>query len=256
MDRNEKGSTEEVSSDAGNGSTTPVKSKKPPSKEANTVVLAPLKTGTVEVTIEGLGELIMHKFSEKGGLEQMRAKQWQIEELGKKKRDAKDPIALFVASAHTMPGSPPPKVKGTRESFLKFITEGVGEPPTMSGKFCIPFAYVKGAMETAATDANGITKAMVMRNIHILEEWIPLKASNPYMREDLVRLKDMNRTADIRYRAAFASWEATFHIQFNEGVVTLDTVVNLLNLGGFNSGLGEWRPEKGGVKGKFRVRES
>lgn len=209
-----------------------------------------LKLGQVRMTLVGDTALIMHRFSEKGGLAAMREKQWQIGDMTKKKRDAKDPIALFVAAAHTLPGSPAPKVKGTKEGFLK------GQEVTMTGKFCLPFAYLKGAIESAAPDVNGISKAQVRRAIRIVETYVPLKAPFARMREDMVRLNDMSRTADIRYRPEFdAGWEAQFTVEYNAGVVSLNTVINLFNISGFAAGIGEWRPEKGGEFGRFHVKE-
>lgn len=223
-------------------------------KEVSVVTIEPLKLSRCEVTLVGETPLIMHRFSEKGGLEAMRNKQWQIGDQTKKKRDAKDPIALFVAAAHTMPGSPQPKVKGTKEAFLKWTEEKEGPcPVTMTGKFAVPFAYLKGAMESAAPDVQGISKAQVRRAIRIVEEYVPLKCSQAVMREDLVRLNDMNRTADIRYRPMFIDWSLTFTVEFNSGVVSLSTVVNLLNIAGFAAGIGEWRPERSGEFGRFHV---
>ncbi len=230
----------------------PAKKKMPFGKgkaSAEVVQIDRLKLGRLQLTLTGDTSLIMHRFSEKGGLEAMREKQWQTGDATKKKRDPKDPIALFVAAAHTMPGSPAPKVKGTKEAFLK------GHAVTMTGKFCLPFAYLKGAIESAAPDVNGISKAQVRRAIRIVETYVPLKTSHATMREDLVRLNDPNRTADIRYRPEFAEWEASFTVEYNAGVVSMNTVVNLFNIAGFAAGIGEWRPEKGGEFGRFHVKE-
>lgn len=259
MDR--QGSSKlDVSESTENTEPTPKKPGRKPGfgkKEPSVVVIEPLKLSRVEVTLVGDTSLIMHRFSEKGGLEAMRNKQWQIGDQTKKKRDAKDPIALFVAAAHTMPGSPQPKVKGTKEAFLKWTENGKEGPcpVTMTGKFAVPFAYLKGAMESAAPDVQGISKAQVRRAIRIVDEFVPLKCSHAVMREDLVRLNDMARTADIRYRPEFTDWELTFTVEFNSGVVSLSTVVNLLNIAGFAAGIGEWRPERSGEFGRFHVKE-
>ena len=60
-------------------------------------------------------------------------------------------------------------------------------------------------------------------------------------------------TADIRFRGEFNEWEALIPIRYNAGVLTAEQIVNLFQLGGFAVGIGEWRPEKGGVHGMYEV---
>jgi hypothetical protein len=73
----------------------------------------------------------------------------------------------------------------------------------------------------------------------------------PGMREDSVRLN--GRTADLRYRAEFWPWAMRFTVIYNAKVVSMTTVANLLDTAGFACGLGEWRQERGGVNGQFRL---
>jgi hypothetical protein len=60
-------------------------------------------------------------------------------------------------------------------------------------------------------------------------------------------------TADIRHRAEFETWGAVLRVQFNAGVMSAEQVINLFEAGGFGVGVGEWRPEKDGVNGRFHV---
>lgn len=60
-------------------------------------------------------------------------------------------------------------------------------------------------------------------------------------------------TADIRYRGEFQEWSALLPIQYNAGVITKEQLANMLNMGGFAVGVGEWRPEKGGSYGMYHV---
>jgi len=74
------------------------------------------------------------------------------------------------------------------------------------------------------------------------------------MREDMVRVGGISKTADIRHRAEFDDWYMDLEIEWNKnGPVTIDQIINLINLGGFTNGIGEWRPEKDGSYGTFRV---
>jgi hypothetical protein len=42
-------------------------------------------------------------------------------------------------------------------------------------------------------------------------------------------------------------------IQYNARAISQDQLLNLINLGGFSVGVGEWRPERSGDFGRFRV---
>ena len=70
------------------------------------------------------------------------------------------------------------------------------------------------------------------------------------LREDMVRVG--MGTADIRYRAEYAKWRATLKVQFLPNLIDLGSVVALIDAGGMN-GVGEWRPERSGLNGTYRV---
>ena len=70
-------------------------------------------------------------------------------------------------------------------------------------------------------------------------------------REDVVRLS--KQTMDLRHRAWFPEWSANLVFELNESVMSFDQLCNLVNIGGFSNGIGEWRPEKNGEMGRFRV---
>jgi hypothetical protein len=71
------------------------------------------------------------------------------------------------------------------------------------------------------------------------------------MREDPVR--NEGNKADIRYRGQVVSWDATLNITYNAAVVSFDYIVNMLNAAGFGVGVGDWRPERDGIFGRFEV---
>ena len=65
-------------------------------------------------------------------------------------------------------------------------------------------------------------------------------------------------TSDLRYRPKFYNWYADLRIEYNSGsgMIDLDSILNMIELGGDMCGLGEWRIEKGGSCGKFHVNKS
>jgi hypothetical protein len=70
-------------------------------------------------------------------------------------------------------------------------------------------------------------------------------------RRDIVHLQ--GGTPDVRYRAFFPEWRMTLNVQYNEALLSLEQVITAVNNGGFSCGLGDWRPQRSGDYGRFRV---
>ncbi len=121
----------------------------------------------------------------------------------------------------------------------------------MDGKVCIPPTAIKKAMLTASTLFKGLKKTHLRQGIFIAAQSIPIEFKAMIPRLDMVRTSGMNRTPDVRFRPQFNDWKATFVIRYGD-VVSSDVVLNLLE-GAGRVGIGEWRPEKDGTFGCFRV---
>lgn len=75
------------------------------------------------------------------------------------------------------------------------------------------------------------------------------------MRTDMVRVG--MGSADIRYRPEYPEWTADLTIEFNEGVVSLDQIYQLVKAAGYGCGIGEMRPEKTKFNyGRFELAET
>lgn len=57
----------------------------------------------------------------------------------------------------------------------------------------------------------------------------------------------------MRYRPRLNAWAATFDVRINETILSVETVHQLLTEGGQQIGVGDYRPERGGPFGTFRV---
>lgn len=76
----------------------------------------------------------------------------------------------------------------------------------------------------------------------------------PIMREDMVKVGGMSKSADIRYRGEFREWEIPLRMKVNKnGKYTIEQLLNCVVLGGFVTGIGEWRPERDGQYGMFEL---
>lgn len=118
---------------------------------------------------------------------------------------------------------------------------------------CFPAPGVKSAMATAALETAGITKSSVQRLIFLPQQRIQVWGK-PYLKMDVVRSADMNRTPDIRTRAFLPRWVAEVDIAFVMPTLSAHSIVSLLANAGAIVGLGDFRQEKGrGSFGTFTV---
>lgn len=210
------------------------------------VEIKALDIRTTTVRIVGDSPLIMHKWSEKAKREMLGTMTNKEIKAKGKARPPKNPVEEFITSMYWMEGEPTEK---TEEGFDEAIANGA--------KFGFPATAIKQATISAAY-RTGKTKDMAsLRGAFFIdgegsEMLVEVKGCTPTMREDMVRV-GMGKP-DIRYRGEFSGWYMDLSIRYDaEGMYTLEQIINLLNLGGFACGIGEWRPEKDGQMGMFHV---
>jgi hypothetical protein len=81
---------------------------------------------------------------------------------------------------------------------------------------------------------------------------VKLETVGPIMRADHVRLAGPGGTADVRFRPEFGEWRCKLAIEFLPNVLSPQALYQLLVLGG-EGGIGDWRAQKGGWAGQFRL---
>jgi hypothetical protein len=200
-------------------------------KQTTAIELPPLNLQTIDIPIIGDSGLICHAWSRKAR-QQMLDKQMKKAPSG---RVAKDPWQDFCESLY----------------WLDDMPDAPTEEDVMKGRFGFPSVAFKAAAITGVTTVGSLTKVMARQVFHILGEYVEILGPPPSMREDMVRVG--MGTADIRHRGEFETWGAILRVQFNAGVFSAEQVVSLFEIGGFGVGIGEWRPEKDGVNGRFHV---
>lgn len=180
------------------------------------------------MTIDLIGDtpLIMHKMSEKAKA-MIRAKQ---QKKAKKAREARNPEQEFKDAMYT---------------------DG-------NGGYVFPARAFKAAAVEACRQADGITMASARQMFFVKgfkeAEWVGIKSDEPIMREDVVTIGQ--GTTDLRYRPEFKNWKALIKVEFLEDVISPEQIVNIFELAGFCSGIGEDRPnKKGHTFGMFHVGE-
>ena len=116
-----------------------------------------------------------------------------------------------------------------------------------------PATGIKKGLATAALETAGVTKKNVDRLIFIPEHKINIWGK-PYLKMDVVRAADMNRTPDIRTRAYLPRWCSEVTIKYCTPTFSAQGIVSLLANSGMICGLGDNRQEKGnGSFGSFSV---
>lgn len=121
----------------------------------------------------------------------------------------------------------------------------------IADRICIPPVAFKCTMLTASTAIKGLKKTQLRTQLFVVGNSIPITYETETPRMDMVRTAGIGRTPDVRFRPQFEEWKARLEIQFGDAL-SVQTVVDLLNRGG-SVGVGEWRPERNGTFGTFRV---
>lgn len=199
------------------------------------IELQPIKLAKIMVEIEGITPLICHRFAEKFRT-QIREKQMGTRTESKKKKIRK----------------PEEEFNGGRYLFI--------DPETGEEKDGFPVVGIKAAMIEAGYQFLDRTKVSSRYDVMIngigdthRQEVIEIHSPPPVMREDVVRLSGQGRTADLRYRPEYSPWSMSVPITFMPDRIKEEAIVGMLAHAGFSIGLGEWRPEKDGVNGRFQV---
>lgn len=207
-----------VAKTATNGKVSRAEATRLSAPRVETVQLSRPRIERMEIKVIGISPLIMHKWSDKA-IKMIEDKQ---QKKAAKAREAKDPEAEYLASIHL---------------------DADGNP-------AFPSIGFKAAVVTAVSQTDAFTKVFMRGAFHVEGTYVKIIGEH-HMRTDMVRIG--MGTADVRYRAEFPEWEATIPIVYNAGAISKEQLISMFELAGFACGIGEWRPEKDGSFGMFRV---
>lgn len=211
---------------------TKTKAKPPTNGQATkSITIAQLNTKRAIIPITGTSELICHAWGPKA-IKQMVDMQTGVT---KKKargapREAKVPDDQYRESLYVIEENK----KNFDKSVFGFPSTGFKNAMVRAAKMC----------GMAMTDAK--TAFFIEGDLVVID-------GEPYMRQDMVRLQ--GKTADVRFRGAFKEWGAMLPVVYDEDIITIEDIANLIQRAGFSVGVGEWRPERNGQYGCFTVSE-
>jgi len=222
--------------------------------KAVTVEVHPLQLVSVKLTLVGTTPLIVQKFSHKAQAE-MLAKQmkktfqkeaknvfeciegatYYLDEFG---QEIECPADLELIAEG--------KVGQFIDNYRAWIEQlrGIKNPIYGLPSVCFKKSAIRGAKQI------GMVMKDTMGAFQIPAPFAVIHGTRS-QRCDMVRIS--MGTADIRFRPQWANWWTEVDIRFNSKVITEDQIIHMFHAGGFCSGVGEWRPEKGGTFGQYEI---
>jgi hypothetical protein len=191
------------------------------------IQIARIGTETVRVPILGTMPLIVSNFSEKAKRQMLDAQQGR-----KSPKQARDPEAEYQAAFYRTKdgyGFPVTAFKQATVGAARFYGKDVRMTELRQ------FLFMRG--ELSEKDRQALVEIV----------------GTPRMREDVVRLGGVSRSADLRYRPEFPEWRTTLEVTYVKSSLSRDSVLSLIDAGGMGIGVGEWRPEHKGEFGTYMI---
>lgn len=191
---------------------------------AEVVEISKIGAETLRIPIIGTTPLIVHRFSEK-------AKRQMLDNMQGRKspKIAKDPEAEYEAAFYRL----------------------------KDGTFGFPVIAFKAATVGGARFYNQITMTALKQYVFFRGEpgqdgqSLARITGEAHMREDVVTVGRNGK--DLRYRPEFAEWSTAVDVTYVTSALTRSSLLSLVDAGGMGIGVGEWRPEKDGDFGTYRV---
>ncbi len=195
--------------------------------ENGSVLIKPLKYERVSLKIAGISPLMCHKWSDKA------RRSIRDKHAGKKTKDRA--VRCPETEAH---------------EATYFTADGEPGVPAMA---------IKNAIISAAHKDLGIEKTLVRKSIFIDSSDPQIILPMTYERwekcnEQFVRVG--MGASDIRYRPCFYGWSVAISFIVETNMVQIPDLISLIDRAGQSIGICEWRPEKGGEYGRFKVDDS
>jgi len=127
--------------------------------------------------------------------------------------------------------------------------------PVVNGKNTFPAAGIKRCITNAAhTYAPSIPKTRVRGSVFIPTDFCPIVGSEPTIHKVGGRNPNKRSCAIEIVRAEFKKWKITFPLEYDaNGVLELETILNLIAIAGNSVGIGGWRPACDGDHGRFEI---
>lgn len=222
-------------------------------KKTSTVTINAPEFEVVEFRIVGDTPLIVHAWDEKAKRMMLEK---QMGKAAKTKHEIKVPTNDFINSLYWLTEKPQNGIDDAdaQANFDAAIAAGA--------KFGFSIGGIKQSFITGAARGGLDVRMTELRGAFFLEgnteasnfDFAEIVGPAPVMREDMVKVGGMSKTADIRYRGEFKEWEIPLKMRINKnGKYSIEQILNCVTMGGFVTGIGEWRPERDGQFGMYSL---
>ncbi len=181
---------------------------------------------TVEVTIKGITPLLQHRFTEKS--EQPGVTRPVLDQPRDPRAEAEQ-YAYRNGSSYYFPGA----------AIARLLREAGGSHKLKGNRKSIK--YIVPAAVIVSSDAITILKNDCKSKVTKFEV-----DSRPVV-------IPATKGRIMRHRPRWDAWAAKFILEIDPEVLTVELIHQLLTEGGTRIGIGDYRPERGGPFGRFRV---
>lgn len=237
--------------------------KKTAEKPALNTTVDKMKTESFKVTLQGMSMLVVNNLRAKHQIDMIRRRLLGLSTSTKGK--VRDPIAEYLAARYIAEsgedGIPTHGIKLSICSALQFYND---IDMTMArarriihvnvGQDITPIRFKKTTSRQLIVFENETFDIKEGDNPNPPLYTGEIDKGLPTMREDIVRLQGGARAPDLRYRPMYEGWECDITVTHPPKIITRQSVLNLISFAGESIGLCEWRPEKGGQWGMYRIK--
>lgn len=187
----------------------------------------------IKVTVEGVTPFLSHCFAPLIITEMEEKK----EKKAKAPRGAKNPERQFRLSLYPANGTVA-LADWENSDYLDQL-------------FGIPALHFKQAMVQAGRVDDARTMAELKQLLWVEGDVLPIRGSVPRHVEHVVRIA--RGVADLRHRGQFDEWQVDLGLHLTTDALSPEEALQLLQLAGRVSGVGDWRPQRGGDYGRFKI---
>lgn len=222
-------------------------------KKTASVEIKPMELQTVDLTIVGTTPLVVHAWSDKAKKEMLDKQQ---KKATKSKHEAKIPVNDAMDACYWLTEKPE-HGETDEEAEANWLAALEG-----GARFGFPVTGIKQSVIVGAYRSGLDVKQTEMRGSFFLEgateasttDLAEIISDPPEIREDMVKVGGMSKSADLRYRPQFDNWSIPLRMTYNaNGKYSLEQLVSCFNFGGFACGIGEWRVERDGQMGMYEL---
>lgn len=208
----------------------------------------------VRLRVVGMSPLLVHAFSAKARRDILERDRRTSNKAARREPRGSAESEVWPALYHVETYPAEQEYPGDDE-----VRRILGSHEAFEGRFGFPSRAIKNSV----VDSARITEypmTLIKQSIFVYsvaregrqhEDLMILDAEEIRIREDFARIN--GRTATVRFRPEFHDWSTEIEVKWPAYTMAIEQVIAMLNLAGETVGLGDWRPEKLGVHGRFRV---